>query len=547
MKYIVKNFRGISEATLEGEGIILVSGRNRAGKTSLVAGLAATLSSDANMGVTKKDSGSRHVRRGDAVGRAMVRDYQDRWSGVKWPDCEIQQGEVGGVFSSSYATGLSSVADSDPAERARALAQYINALPSKDDLSAAMVEPGYSQAAMDRIWAITEAKGWDGAAKDAETHGTKLKGQWEGEAGEKYGAKKAEEWKPMGWDESWEGADLGERLNDAKNALKLALKDQGRSEAETEAIKKIAAVEVDLDELKRLVEGGEKLVKRGEEIIEKLPPDPENQGPSVHCPHCGAECVIDHGNIAIPSAPAASAAELKNIRTNRARATGSLVNTKAKLGVCKAALKKGEDDIAAAHAAKKALKEIKGVGGEAGNAAEEAQMAVDGAQYRVDGYNKMVNAHGIHAQIMRNGALIELLRPGGLRRKKLVTALEDVNADFAEASQDVGWEPLRLDESMTLYYGQTPYADCSASEQFRVRVILQIYMALRDRSEVLLIDAADILDSLDRPKLFEFVARAKLPAIITMTLSKPESAENCARVGIEKQYWLENGNAEEVK
>ena len=38
MKYIVKNFRGISEATLEGEGIILVSGRNRAGKTSLVAG-----------------------------------------------------------------------------------------------------------------------------------------------------------------------------------------------------------------------------------------------------------------------------------------------------------------------------------------------------------------------------------------------------------------------------------------------------------------------------------------------------------------------------
>ncbi len=58
---------------------------------------------------------------------------------------------------------------------------------------------------------------------------------------------------------------------------------------------------------------------------------------------------------------------------------------------------------------------------------------------------------------------------------------------------------------------------------------------------LLIIDGADILDQGARGRLLKMVLNSGIPAIICMTLNKPDMAPDLSAAGAGVTYWVENG------
>src|SRR5690606_13413853 len=109
-------------------------------------------------------------------------------------------------------------------------------------------------------------------------------------------------------------------------------------------------------------------------------------------------------------------------------------------------------------------------------------------------FEAKAQADKLHGQIVRNDALVTILSPDGLRRRKLAAGLDAFNSGLAKLCEAAGWPAVRFDENLEAHYGTRPLWAASASGQWRARVVIQVAMALLDNSPAVVIDEADILD-----------------------------------------------------
>jgi len=98
---------------------------------------------------------------------------------------------------------------------------------------------------------------------------------------------------------------------------------------------------------------------------------------------------------------------------------------------------------------------------------------------------------------------------------------------------------VTVDDTMDIRYGGRAYMFLSASEQYRVRAILQLCIATLDGSQMVIFDGADILDNAGRNGLLSLLVSSNIHAIVAMTFNKPESVPDLSGVG--KAYWIEKG------
>jgi hypothetical protein len=87
------------------------------------------------------------------------------------------------------------------------------------------------------------------------------------------------------------------------------------------------------------------------------------------------------------------------------------------------------------------------------------------------------------------------------------------------------------------------YHALSKSEQWRVDVLLQIEIARRDGSDMVVIDGADILDGPARFGLIKALEHAGLRAVVMMTASAPGKVANPAAWSWGPIYWIDHGTA----
>jgi hypothetical protein len=68
-------------------------------------------------------------------------------------------------------------------------------------------------------------------------------------------------------------------------------------------------------------------------------------------------------------------------------------------------------------------------------------------------------------------------------------------------------------------------------------------MARLTGADLVVIDAADVLDAPRRSGLFRLLTEAGLPAVVCMTLARPDQVPNLASpsIGLGVSYWLEDG------
>jgi hypothetical protein len=160
------------------------------------------------------------------------------------------------------------------------------------------------------------------------------------------------------------------------------------------------------------------------------------------------------------------------------------------------------------------------------------------AESRLSAFQRKTKADFNHKCVESLERLIPLIAPEGIRGDVLARALKDFNTSMEKFSTAAGWRSVALESDFSPTYGGTIYLLLSESEKFRVRVMLQIAMALLDKSQALIVDAADILDKGGRNGLFKAVKASGLSAMIAMTIDSKDLVPNLGKAGIGTSYWI---------
>lgn len=169
-------------------------------------------------------------------------------------------------------------------------------------------------------------------------------------------------------------------------------------------------------------------------------------------------------------------------------------------------------------------------------------------EMRAKSFQSFSEARKVSGQITDNQTIIDMLDETGLRRTKLAQCLSAFqNGYLTPLCQSFGMPEIELSADLEISMGKTPYQMFSASEQFRVRAILQLAIAQLEKASLVIIDNADILDQGGRGKLLQAVLKAGIPAVICMTLNKPDMAPNLAAAGAGATYWVEGNSCKPVQ
>lgn len=181
---------------------------------------------------------------------------------------------------------------------------------------------------------------------------------------------------------------------------------------------------------------------------------------------------------------------------------------------------------------------------------EAARVGIAALTSEIAAGEALIKATALHARIVENLKLQEILAVDGLRKKKLGESLEVLNNKIAEVCKAGGWQDVRIKEDLSIWYGTKRPREYdsgpSESGQFRADVALQVAIAQLQGDPIVLIDRADVMDVPSRPSLFGMLNRMKQGAIVAMTVGQSSDAPDMAALGCGQTYWVENGFTEPV-
>jgi len=546
----LRNFRGCERAELLCAPIALLAGRNAAGKSSVAQATGAVLCGATLpfAGLSKASAGLL-VQTGAKDARVVIQG-ESGTARIDWPAAQYSTRDQPPT-ASIWAAGLDSVALQPQADRARILGKLLHADPTREDVVGALGEVEIDDRdTVKIIWDLVAAHGWDGALALRKEKGAEYKGAWRQITGANWGSRVGASWVPTGWQFEFESP----HENDLLAALALAKGNHDKAVAaaavsgaeRTRLAAEAAAVEARKDTLQQAEATAERLA--GELDVARnaraaLPPGTVD--PGMPCPHCGGFVVLRRVNLAETRLEQAevtpTAAELKQRRDAIARTDGDIGRLTGQLSEADRAVDQARDAMQMALLARTSLDKMPPPA-EAEVDVEAARIDVEGAEQRLKGFRQKRDADDLHDKIMTNNTVIDILAPEGLRTAKLKRVLEAFNeTQLANLADAAGWQPVSLDPEMRLSYGARPYALLSTSEQYRVRAVLQVAMARLDGSAMVVLDAADVLDGPTREGLFDLLTEVGLPALVCLTLTRPEQVPDLAAAGLGMSYWLDSG------
>ena len=550
------NFRGIRQAELAIDGLTLISGPNAAGKSSLLQAVAAAVSGRTIplAGLRKADAGAL-VTTGAANGSVRIAG-DDGHAEIAWPSAKAKS-EGTPPQATAFAAGLDHLLDHKSRERSQILQRYLGAEPTREDLGAEL--SGFSAEFVDKVWQriqdndTAETSGWDVAHGEAKDKGARLKGQWEQVTGEKYGERKAASWTPDIWDEDL-AATSQESLEDTlareREYLEGLISEQAVSEDERRRLRELADAQQEREQAAK--EASETLAERRQEHEEAkrkrdaLPPADKNAGKP--CPHCGQPVAV------VGSGPRAELQqaekhitedELKNRRDAVARADGQVENRKRAVAEAERAANDAERKAQEARDAAAKLAELPAEGDQQDSQeVEQARERVRNAEQRLQAFKTYREARQKHQAVQDNAKIVAVLAPDGLRAKKLAEAATAFCRDYVQPfTKAAGWPEVTLDETFTPSLGGRTYALLSESEQYRVRVAIQVAMARLDGSDLVVIDGVEVLDRKGRNGLAKALMKAPTPALMAMTTEDVQRnpPPDLEAKGAGRTYWVDSG------
>lgn len=565
MEITVKNMRGCRLAQrLKVEPFTIIAGLNGSGKTSTIEAIGAAFTGIANIkGLPKKDLGD-IVTDGTKEGSVLITgqnaDGKDFEIGMSFPKGQLRT-EGTAPHVSGYAAGIETFFDCSATDRAALMIRYLKAAPTLDDLARDLADVTFpmqdgdtdqeaaNKRAITELYETIRIKGWDPVYSEHKSAWTRAKGAWEQISGERYGAAKVQNWKPADLDDDAEYRDLVAAVEAAEAELAEAQKGATLSEAERDRLQAEASnlkYRKEALEKARAELGDANTALAEAEAARAALPSVDGQAKHT-CPCCNEPLNIsvvmgEVKSITKVEGEQLGEAEIKKRRSDIAKADGTVANTKSKINDLNRRIAGLETEIAASEKAEARLAEIGDTDtGSDDTAINAARDALTIAKDRLKALKAYEDATAKAAEIARLEVIGKAIAPDGTRQRKLLDTLDAFNDNYlAPVCTDAGWRPIVLTGDLDVTYSGRRYDLISESEQWRCRVAMQIAMARLDRSEIVIIDGADVLDIPNRRGLFRAASKCGLKAIIAATFSRPEKAPALPpEVG--RTYWIENG------
>jgi energy-coupling factor transporter ATP-binding protein EcfA2 len=552
----VRDYRGVERADIEVAHIALVGGRNGSGKTSLAQAIGSVLCGDALplAGINRNSAGVL-IRAGRDAAAAIVQS-ETGTAQVDWPSC-TRRTENEPPEASAYAVGFKSIVAVPDRDRMVILSEYLHAAPTRDDLAQAIADELEASRPdiVEAVWDLIQSRGgWDAACAVRRERGAELKGQWRQITGQNYGSRIASMFRPDLADEPRSTNELVAEVETARQSFEEAVATAAVSGEAKKRLEEMAAnagnLEMALRKAEAIADGAEQALQQALDARAQCLPAVVGGG-EIPCPHCGGMVLVMRRNLVetvLEAAPTdrIDEGELKKRRLAIAGADGDIARCRGELGNAQRQRADANHELQAALTARVTLDTMPAAA-QRGADLERARAALAGAEKRLTEVRTKRAADKVHASVADNEVLLGILAPEGLRARKLIRVLDAFNqGPILRLTYAAGWGEVTLNPDLEVLYRGRHYALLSASEQFRVRVVLQLAMAQLDGSAMVVIDGADILDAPGRQELFAMLSDAGLPAIVTMTLPIRDRMPDLTAAGLGNSYWLAAGLIEPI-
>jgi len=497
--------------------VVLIAGKNGAGKSSLQEAIRHALGGDAARVALKKDFKAL-MSDGASSSYATVATSEGEFS-IVLPSGKGMHFDHGAL---PFVLDPARFARLDANERRQFLFGLFNLSPDGPAVVDSLKARGCATAKIEQVRPLLRA-GFDAAAKEAQAKARDAKSAWRAVTAEAWGSEKAGKWAAPAPAETY-----GKDMIAAAEAA-VAETDAGIAEANQQigearaAVRQHAEAAKRIDELKgkaaRLPALRDKLARdqaNFDEWTAKLAtlPEPGSSKPAPHlygCPCCGVALQIVGGELVKYELPEAGPLD-PDIETKRKqwsdavalytrsvandqrdiadaeRAAQEIKDLEQRLGDARPATERLEQTLAGHQADRKA------------RAATLAQMFEANRQAQAASENtKKAAAH--HADVLAWLAIADALAPDGIPAEMLAGAIDPINARLLEFSSMSEWAEVLINSDMDILAGGRPYALLSESERWRADAMIGAAIAELSGLRLLVLDRFDVLDAKGREDL----------------------------------------------
>ena len=518
-EFNITNFQGLRNAALVvSEPLLLVSGHNGAGKSSLLDAISMALTGQPRRVNLKKDMGQL-VTEGQKKGEAHIvwvgDDGEEQTSWVMLP-----KGNTAPVPDLPYlpfVLDASKFAALDGKERRRVLFDLTGAKASPNEFGTRLEAKGAVPALVEKIKPMLRS-GPQAAADQAKDYASEARGAWKALTGENYGSDKAEGWEPEaihvdGIDQA-QVDQVAEQVRVLDQDLAEAQQALGGHKANAASA---AQRQQRIEQLYTLVEQAPRRAaklkedeKRRDEWDGKLAAareaaEGEKPRTALECPCCNEKLDLSGGALVKHNAPqkladpeaAKRVIEYSGYLESALRA---IQNSQRDLQECTSAADQlvaleqeasaapSADAIANAEQTINELRQERDKLNAKHQALQEAMAATSGRAELI------AKAAKHHVEVQCWSLIADALGPNGIPAEILADAIGPMNNLLAIQSAAAGWSKVQISSDIDVTFGGRLYGLLSESEKWRCDTLLAVAIARLSGIGLVVLDRLDVLD-----------------------------------------------------
>lgn len=549
-KLEITNFQGLRHAALDVSApVLLVSGHNGAGKSSLLDAIAMAFNGQPRRVSLKKDM-AQLVTEGAKKGEARV-EWLDAAYEVQVCGVALPTGKGSALTDSPflpYVLDASLFASLDAKERRRVLFDLSGASTSPNQIAERLVAKGHAAALVEKVKPLLRS-GFPAAVEQAKAYASESRGAWKAITGENYGSEKAVDWAPellatvVTEDQVAEAGKnlqlLEDDLAEAQQALGASKQARQAADGRAQRIAKLREL-VDLEPRRRNKlttdeqnqdEWSEKVMAAELASAGSVPHQP------LTCPHCQGAVDLQAGTLVVHQPPeqiadAEAARRLPEYREYLASAQRAVANSQRDLDECLAAaeqIKALEAESVEAPSAEaiangeQAINELRQARDASRAKLVALQEALEAATQREASIAK---AQAAHQDVVAWTGMVDALSPTGIPAEILADAIGPVNELLQRLSGTAGWSPVQISADIDVTFGGRLYGLLSESERWRCDATLALTIATISGLRLALLDRLDVLDLPSRSQALTLLRAVTMDkeidsVIVAGTLKEP--------------------------
>lgn len=572
-KIDVKNFQGLHYAALVvSEPVLLVSGGNGAGKSSLLDAIAMAYTGNPSRVTLKRDIKSL-ITDGAKKGSISVHTSEGQF-GTELPATKTSVHFTGNNFL-PFALDASAFAALDDKARRKLLFELTGASAKPHVIAEKLKSRGISAELIEQVKPLL-LSGFPAASEHAKNLVSEARGGWKQATGETYGSAKAEGWEPEDTDIVINPEQLAKAKTDLAQLdadLNDSLETLGARKSEATLAQQQAAKVAELQETASLLDRRQIKLDRDKADLASWQKQVEQAREAGGTKKEGLihdmACALDESLAVYPDLNEKVAPLLEAYTADHGAIGGSegnpelakrLSEFQGYVSKLTSAVANSERDLKASQDAVTALEALTATPAPTTEAIENAETAINELRQQRDKAKAAVTAMqdaeksiaerdstirtaaALHGQVVAWGEIADALSPTGIPAEILQSALSPVNELLTELSKMAGWKEARITGDIEITYGERLYGLLSESEQWRTDTLLSIAVASLSGLKFVTLDRFDVLEPAARQQALKLLLQCASKELLNQAIMAGTMKEPMAKLpkGMQ-QAWIAEG------